>query len=241
MIAFLPILFIPIVSGAVVLFVVLIFIFVSNSGGPGAGSVGRFTAAEIRAKYVLEPTIRVFRVNVEYQDGTIFLDGTVSSEEGRQMAEALAYEVSTVKNVVNNIKVDAAKTSMMKDFDNATGLTDKIKAATRSTAEQTEQVDEQPQSVSTRPVASAPQAGADTSDAAIIAEIERIRAEHRNPEYKNVEVEVKDGVIILTGSVPSKLLSLRARLVGSGIPGVKEVRDNLVVTDKTGEEGTPAK
>jgi hyperosmotically inducible protein len=61
--------------------------------------------ASVKSKLVAEKASNLTRVNVDTNNGTVYLIGNVDTVEHKVRAEQLAREASGVKNVVNNLQV----------------------------------------------------------------------------------------------------------------------------------------
>ena len=61
--------------------------------------------ASVKAKLVGEKASNSTRVDVDTNNGTVYLNGTVESAEQKSKAEQLAWQASGVKTVVNNLQV----------------------------------------------------------------------------------------------------------------------------------------
>jgi len=61
--------------------------------------------ASVKAKLVGEKASNLTRVDVDTNNGTVYLNGTVESAEQKSKAEQLAWQASGVKTVVNNLQV----------------------------------------------------------------------------------------------------------------------------------------
>ena len=61
--------------------------------------------ASVKAKLVGEKATNLTRVDVDTNNGTVYLNGTVESAEQKSKAEQLAWQASGVKTVVNNLQV----------------------------------------------------------------------------------------------------------------------------------------
>jgi hyperosmotically inducible periplasmic protein len=61
--------------------------------------------ATVKAKLVGEKASNLTRVDVDTNNGTVYLNGTVESPEQKSRAEQLAWQASGVKTVVNNLQV----------------------------------------------------------------------------------------------------------------------------------------
>src|SRR5712692_3278700 len=61
--------------------------------------------AAVKSKLVAEKASNLTRVNVDTNNGTVYLNGTVDTDALRTRAEQLAREATGVKHVVNNLQV----------------------------------------------------------------------------------------------------------------------------------------
>jgi hyperosmotically inducible protein len=61
--------------------------------------------ASVKANLVGEKASNLTRVDVDTNNGTVYLNGTVESAEQKSKAEQLAWQASGVKTVVNNLQV----------------------------------------------------------------------------------------------------------------------------------------
>jgi hyperosmotically inducible periplasmic protein len=61
--------------------------------------------ASVKAKLVGEKASNSTRVDVDTNNGTVYLNGTVESAAQKSKAEQLAWQASGVKTVVNNLQV----------------------------------------------------------------------------------------------------------------------------------------
>ena len=67
-------------------------------------------------------------------------------------------------------------------------------------------------------------------DAAITAKVKTAIMAEPGLKATNINVDTKDAVVTLTGSVPSAPLKDRAKEIASSVAGVKSVQDNLTTT-----------
>ena len=61
--------------------------------------------AAVKSKLVADKASNLTRVDVDTNNGTVYLNGTVDSPEQKTRAEQLAREAKGVKSVVNNLQV----------------------------------------------------------------------------------------------------------------------------------------
>lgn len=61
--------------------------------------------ASVKSKLVADKASNLTRVDVDTNNATVYLNGTVDSAEQKAKAEQLAWQASGVRNVVNNLQV----------------------------------------------------------------------------------------------------------------------------------------
>lgn len=61
--------------------------------------------ASVKSKLVADTAANLTRVNVDTNNATVYLNGTVETAEQKARAEQLAWQASGVKSVVNNLQV----------------------------------------------------------------------------------------------------------------------------------------
>jgi hyperosmotically inducible periplasmic protein len=61
--------------------------------------------ASVKAKLVADKPANLTRVDVDTNNATVYLNGTVDSAEQKARAEQLAWQAKGVKSVVNNLQV----------------------------------------------------------------------------------------------------------------------------------------
>ena len=78
-----------------------------SATGKSAGTVVDDTSitASVKAKLVADKPANLTRVDVDTNNGTVYLNGMVDSPEQKARAEQLAWQASGVKTVVNNLQV----------------------------------------------------------------------------------------------------------------------------------------
>jgi hyperosmotically inducible protein len=65
--------------------------------------------ASVKAKLVSDKPANLTRVDVDTNNATVYLNGTVETPEQKVRAEQLAWQAKGVKSVVNNLQVQAKK------------------------------------------------------------------------------------------------------------------------------------
>ena len=61
--------------------------------------------ASVKSKLVAEKASNLTRVDVDTNNGTVYLNGTVDTPEQKTRAEQLAWQAKGVKSVVNNLQI----------------------------------------------------------------------------------------------------------------------------------------
>jgi hyperosmotically inducible protein len=61
--------------------------------------------ASVKSKLVADKAANLTRVDVDTNNGTVYLNGTVDTAEQKSRAEQLAWQAQGVKSVVNNLQV----------------------------------------------------------------------------------------------------------------------------------------
>jgi hyperosmotically inducible protein len=65
--------------------------------------------AAVKSKLVADSASNLTRVNVDTNNATVYLNGTVETPEQKARAEQLAWQAKGVKSVVNNLQVQKTK------------------------------------------------------------------------------------------------------------------------------------
>ena len=94
-------------SVVVIVAILVLVVGCQTLTGKSAGTNVDDTAvtASVKAKLVADKPANLTRVDVDTNQGTVYLNGTVDSPEQRARAEQLAWQAQGVKAVVNNLQV----------------------------------------------------------------------------------------------------------------------------------------
>ena len=91
---------------AVLVVIAVVVVGCSMTGKGGGASVDDATiTASVKTKMVADRAANLTRVDVDTNNGTVYLNGTVDSAEQKSRAEQLAWQAKGVKSVVNNLQV----------------------------------------------------------------------------------------------------------------------------------------
>jgi hyperosmotically inducible protein len=78
----------------------------SMTGKSTGASVDDATiTASVKSKLVADKPANLTRVDVDTNNGTVYLNGTVQTPDQKTRAEQLAWQAKGVKSVVNNLQV----------------------------------------------------------------------------------------------------------------------------------------
>jgi hyperosmotically inducible periplasmic protein len=78
----------------------------STTGKTAGNTVDDATiTASVKTKLVADRASNLTRVDVDTNNGTVYLNGTVDSTGQKSRAEQLAWQAKGVKSVVNNLQV----------------------------------------------------------------------------------------------------------------------------------------
>ena len=94
-------------SAAVIVAILVLVVGCQTLTGKAAGTNVDDTAvtASVKARLVADKPANLTRVDVDTNQGTVYLNGMVDSPEQRARAQQLAGQAKGVKAVVNNLQV----------------------------------------------------------------------------------------------------------------------------------------
>ena len=94
-------------SVAMLLVLVMVLAGCQSMTGKSAGTTldDAGITASVKSKLVADKAANLTRVDVDTNNGTVYLNGTVDSPEQKSRAEQLAWQASGVRSVVNNLQV----------------------------------------------------------------------------------------------------------------------------------------
>ena len=153
--------------------------------------------------------LRGFGIDVEVDRGVVWLKGKVSSEDQELLALETARRVPGVKQVINDLSVSSSKPETS------------VVVATSD------------HSQALQPVAA-------NSDEIAQSIVKRLQAQKRNGNLQNfgIDVHVDEGVVWLSGYVPSRRQERLALDMARYVPGVKRVVNDLTISTRSSATGT---
>ena len=165
---------------------------------------------KVHAQFVPEDVLEDSDIDVETRNGIVTLMGTVPTTAGKSRAVAIAKATDGVKNVADRLRVVPGS-----DDDDGERAAAATGAAARKGARDTGDA--------------ARRAGRGISDGWVTSKIYADFIDEDALEGSDIDVDVKRGVVTLTGTVPTQAGSDRAAAVAKAIDGVTSVRNDLKV------------
>jgi osmotically-inducible protein OsmY len=161
----------------------------------------------VKTKLAADDTVKAYQIDVDTANGVVTLSGNVETAAAKDQAVILARGTEGVTDVVDHITVSAATATTPGH------IGDDIKDATKTAGEKVGDAAETTGEVIT--------------DAAITTAVKaKLLADTETPGMK-IDVDTKDGVVTLSGSVSSAAASAKAAAEAADIKGVKRVVNNL--------------
>ena len=168
---------------------------------------------KVHSQFVPEAALEDSDIDVDTRAGVVTLTGTVASAAGKSRAVAIAKATDGVKSVSDRLRI--APEDADDDDDRPAAAGTAAGAAAREGARETK--------------AAGRGAGRAMSDGWLTSKIYADFIDEAPLEDSDIDVDVKNGVVTLTGTVASKAGMAHAATVAQKIEGVKSVRNNLKV------------
>ena len=168
----------------------------------------------VKTKLAVDDTVKAYQVGVDTSGGIVTLSGTVESSAARSQAIALARGTEGVVDVVDHLSVGVPAASTSGE------IKDDLKAAGEATKEAAERgVDATKEALE--------RTGEFVGDASITAAVKSKLLGDTTAPGLSIDVDTKDGVVTLNGTVKSQAEVERAMALARGTGGVKKVVSNL--------------
>jgi hyperosmotically inducible protein len=161
----------------------------------------------VKAKLVGDSSVKASEVSVDTKEGVVTLSGNVDSQIARAQAVQLTKETKGVRQVVDRMTV----TEMVP----TTGVADEPQQKATDTQKKAGDAAEK--------------TGDAITDAALTTKVKTKFLADTDISGLKIDVDTKDHVVTLTGTVPSAAEKRRAVAVAKETDGVKSVVDHLKV------------
>jgi len=157
----------------------------------------------VKSKLAADDTVKAYQINVDTADHVVTLRGTVDTSIAKAQAVQIASRTDGVRDVVDQIQVSQPAAATTGDVVTTTdNIGNDVKDAAKS-------------------------AGEAIGDAAITTEVKSKFLADTKVSGLKIDVDTKDGVVSLSGMVPTKAESDRAEQMARDSAGVKSVVNHL--------------
>ena len=190
----------------------------------------------VKGKLAADDTVKAYRIDVDTKNRVVTLNGAVDTARARARAIELAKATDGVTDVVDRLTVTPGATP-------TTGVDDKVQDAARDTARAADDKTDRAQAKTgdardaDKKTDRAQNKAGDTADrggdaignAALTSAIKTKFLADTAISGLKIDVDSNNGVVTLTGTVPSAAEKTRALRVARATDGVKSVVDRLKV------------
>lgn len=159
--------------------------------------------ASLTTTYTLNRHLNPFEIDTEINGGVATLKGTVESETERQLAEELALGVKGITKVNNQLTIDPAYTEKHAKMDKDRDIDHRERSFMQK-----------------------------VEDATLTASVKSQLLWNNNTEGLSIDVDTKNGIVQLNGTVNSKTESQLAEQIARNTSDVMGVKNNLKISEK---------
>jgi len=170
----------------------------------------------VKSKLAADDTVKAYQIDVDTSNGVVTLTGNVDSSAAKEKAIILARGQNGVADVIDHLNVGAPATSTTGE------IKDDLNAAGRATKDAGDRAVDATKDAAAR-------TGEVVGDAAITTAVKAKLLGDTTTPGLSINVDTKDGVVTLTGTVKNSVESERAMSVARGTDGVKRVVNNLKI------------
>ena len=185
----------------------------------------------VKAKLAADETVKAYQIDVDTSNHVVTLTGIVETPAAEAAAIAIARQTDGVTDVVDRITVSAAAATSPENLREQTKETaDSAADATRNAAERGAEATKGVAGDAADKIGTAAErTGEAITDAAVTSAVKaKFLADTSTPGMK-IDVDTKDGVVTLSGTVRSSAEADRAVALARETNGVKRVVNNLKV------------
>jgi hyperosmotically inducible periplasmic protein len=184
----------------------------------------------VKSKLAADDTVKSYRIDVDTKNRVVTLNGAVDTPRARERAVELAKATDGVTDVVDRLTVTPGVTP-------TTGVDDKVQGEAKEAARETDAKTDRAKDKADAKTDSAQKKAGDTADragdsignAALTSSIKTKFLADTAISGLSIDVDSNNGVVTLTGTVPSAAEKARALKVAKETEGVKRVVDRLKV------------
>lgn len=186
----------------------------------GCGQTDPGVTTAVKSKLAADDTVKAYQINVDTAEGVVTLSGTVETQAAKTQAVTLARQTDGVRDVVDHIAVNTEAAA-------TTGsLADQTRDTAREAQEEARQGADTARDAAGRTVDRTKSA---VTDAAITSGVKGKFLADRTVSGLKIDVDTRDGVVTLTGTVATAAEAERAMALARETDGVTNVNNNLRV------------
>ena len=184
----------------------------------------------VKAKFAADDVVKAYRIDVDTKDHVVTLNGAVDTPAARTRAIELARTTDGVRDVVDRLSVTPGATP-------TTGVDDKVQGEAREAAREADAKTDEAKRDADRKVDEMQKKAGDATDragdaaanAALTSLVKTKFLADTSISGLRIDVDSNNGVVTLTGVVPTAAEKTRALKVARETEGVKSVVDKLKV------------
>ena len=195
----------------------------------------------VKSKLAADDTVKSYRIDVDTKDAVVTLNGAVDTAAARARAVELARTTEGVRDVVDRLTVTPGATP-------TTGVDDKVSGEAREAAREADaktdaakrdaddkadeakrKADDKTDAAQRKAGDATDRAGDAVGDAALTTKVKTKFLADNDISGLKIDVDSNNGVVTLTGTVPTAAEKNLALKVAKSTEGVKSVVDRLKV------------
>ncbi|MDQ3488397.1 MAG: BON domain-containing protein [Acidobacteriota bacterium] len=172
----------------------------------------------VKSKLAADDTVKSYRIDVDTKDAVVTLNGAVDTAAARTRAVELARGTDGVRDVVDRLTVTPGTTP-------TTGVDDKVSGEAREASREADAKTDRAK----RDDDTTDRDGNSVGDAGLTTKVKTKFLADNDISGLKIDVDSKNGIVTLTGNVPTAAEKALALKVAKSTDGVKSVVDRLKV------------
>ena len=180
----------------------------------------------VKSKFAADDVVKAYRIDVDTKDRVVTLSGAVDTAAARTRAVELARGTEGVRDVVDQLTVAPGATP-------TTGVDDAVSREAREAKAEgkaaADRVDDKTDAAQRKAGESADRAGDVAGNATLTAAVKTKFLADTDVSGLRIDVDSNNGVVTLTGTVPTAAEKKKAIAIAKDTDGVKSVIDRLKV------------
>ena len=172
----------------------------------------------VKSKLAADDTVKSYRIDVDTKDAVVTLNGAVDTAAARTRAVELARGTDGVRDVVDRLTVTPGATP-------TTGVDDKVSGEAREASREADAKTDRAK----RDDDTTDRDGNSVGDAGLTTKVKTKFLADNDISGLKIDVDSKNGIVTLTGNVPTAAEKALALKVAKSTDGVKSVVDRLKV------------